>query len=88
MFIVAGGGFLVIIGIIALFFPPDIDEWDEYKLYLLSNNPIKQALGFVFCTMYALEFIIWYLVFYQPLRLFIWFGPFVFVYLLIKLFLS
>ena len=88
MFIVVGGGFLVILGLIVMFFPPNFDDWDECKLYLLSANPIKQALGFVFCTLYAFEFIIWYLVFCQLLRLFVWFGPFFFLYLLIKLFLS
>lgn len=84
MFIVASGGLLAIIGIIVLFFPPDFEEWDKCKLYLLTNNPLKWAIGFVFCTMYALQFIVWYLVFYQLLRFLVFITPFAFVYFFIR----
>ena len=56
------------LGIIALFMPPNFDQWDDYKLYLLSNNPIKWAIGFIMCTLSAIEFIVWYLIFFQLLR--------------------
>ena len=84
MFVILGAGALVVIGVILLFLPPDFDQWNEWKHYLYSSNPFKVAAGFIMCTVYAAEFIVWYLVFYQLLRLMLWSLPFILVYLLIK----
>ena len=80
MFINLGSGALIIFGIIALFMPPNFEQWDDYKLYLLSNNPIKWAIGFIMCTLSAIEFIVWYLIFFQLLRLFLLVVPFFMVW--------
>ena len=60
--------------------PPNFEQWDDYKLYLLSNNPIKWAIGFIMCTLSAIEFIVWYLIFFQLLRLFLLVVPFFMVW--------
>lgn len=81
-------GALVVLGVAALFLPPDFDQWDKYKHMLLSDNPIKKAVGFIMCTLTAIEFAVWYLVKYQLLRLIVWGFPFVIVYLIVKYLIS
>lgn len=88
MFLIVGSGALAVIGLIALFLPPDFDRWNEYKHMLLSPNPIKMAVGFIMCTLTAIEFAVWYLVMYQLLRLIVWGAPFVLVYLVVRYFIS
>lgn len=88
MFVILGSGALVILGVIALFFPPDFDQWNHYKHMLLSNNPFKIAIGFIMCTLTALEFAVWYLVMYQLLRLIVAGMPFMIVYLIVRYFIS
>ena len=89
MFVIIGGGaVLAVIGIIYLFMPPDFDAWNDYKHMLYSPNPIKAAVGFIMCTITALEFAVWYLVFYQLLRIIVYGFPFVIVYLIVRYLIS
>ena len=82
MFLIAIAGAVVFI--VAIVLPPDFDQWERCKLMLLSNNPLVYSAGFVMCTFYAIEFIIWYLVILQGLRLLGLLLPFVFAYLVFK----
>lgn len=86
MFVITGA--LVVLGVAALFLPPDFEQWDKYKHMFLSDNPIKKAVGFIMCTLTAIEFAVWYLVKYQLLRLIAWGFPFVMVYLIVKYLIS
>ena len=81
-------GVLVVLGVAALFLPPDFDQWDKYKHMFLSDNPIKKAVGFIMCTLTAIEFAVWYLVKYQLLRLIFWGFSFVTAYLIVKYLIS
>ena len=89
MFVIIGGGaVLAVMGLIALFMPPDFDQWNEFKHMLYSANPIKAAIGFIMCTLTALEFAVWYLVFYQLLRIIVYGFPFMIVYLIVRYLIS
>ena len=72
----------------AIFSPPDFDMWNDWKLWLLSANPLKQAAGFIMCTLYAIEFIVWYCVMYQLMRIIAVLGPVLVVYMFLKYLLS
>lgn len=88
MFVILGAGALAVLGVVALFLPPDFEQWKTYKHMLLTDNPVKMAVGFIMCTLTAFEFAVWYLVMYQLLRLIVWGGPFVIVYLVVRYFTS
>lgn len=86
MFVITGA--LVVLGVAALFMPPDFDQWNTYKHWLLADNPVKKAAGFIMCTLTAVEFAVWYLVMYQLFRLIVWGTPFLIVYMIVKYFIS
>ena len=83
MFVILPGAVILLV-LWAIFQPPDFEHWEACKEMVYSDNPLVYSAGFVMCTFYAAEFIVWYVVVLQGLRVIVAMLPFLFLYFVVK----